>query len=454
VLKVKRRSFIIALWVGALWVGLGCGGFVSLKSLSHASYEEPYHAHPEMTYNGILLRIATHLYTEGLAQLSEIYQNIHPQNQRVYLDLLLRDPEFLSRIPEQHQTPLGLRHGLSRWHERYPLATLVTYLETDDLLERAHFLLGLAQIRAGERLPQTSQDLLDGIFQRKSFSARQKSTQNWKAAALAFCEGNPEQVTHVMEGVPRAKRYMGSIYSRSPFTRAIISRFLLNGKTCLTLIEDVFDIVSPHENPYSGTLGRRGQLEGVTSSLARFYFSDRTLNPTQLQESLLDLRKIYSLNPRLDLWQAVEEVTPLLNERSRIQLLASASHNHGLEFYLVRMAIGLRWNSGAQAVQQGKDLFRSINHLYGLIAKHQKERRFLGARDVLTQAPRPYHFWGAAFLSCEIKLRGYTEFISKNISLEAGRFYEQETSGQTDTRAADVLLHKKGSAFGAEICNS
>src|SRR5262249_47902206 len=90
------------------------------------------------------------------------------------------------------------------------------------------------------------------------------------------------------------------------------------------------------------------------------------------------------------------------------------------------------------AVRAAIALAQRLNHLYALLEK----------------AGRPYHFYGAALVACELVSRGHSPEVTVLAGGALGDLYETATSPNGRPDAGDVALHREGSRYGAQVCST
>lgn len=280
----------------------------------------------------------------------------------------------------------------------------------------------------------------DQSFNNIQVADYRKSTQKYHDMALNLCSGDISDLNMGIGSLPRGLVDLSS-------------RFL-TGRNCEQAIKrDILEIVNPYDNPISAS-GDDSQLEGTSIFLAKKLIPDTNYEGSTLYKALLKTKKISKINAVYNLHDALKAYLKI-SSIDVIRLINLANHNHGLEFFVLNAIIDLTHDEN-KVVPNTKEVYSAINHLYKIIDRHDRERRN-HSRAEEDHLDRKYHFWGGAFVTCELMTRGYNKYLASTISTKLGQAYEQNTSGTSAQERRgmqnDIRLHQLGAAYGREICN-
>jgi hypothetical protein len=291
-----------------------------------------------------------------------------------------------------------------------------------------------------------------------------QSLSKFEKLAREYCDGKlSEEITAAAELSNRCiVKPLTALRSALPssLARYLDGAILGKGKTCSTLVDDLFRIVEPHHIPIDTIYNHNGRIEGTAIYVAR-QFLPVGLKPgsSRLFQLFTDLERAKALDPALSTIEALKKALgQRYTSRELITALSAVSHNHGVELYLHKTVLELQ-DDQAQATALSKQTSAALNTAYALLNAHHSARRAAGATDIEARPDRPYHFWGGALVACELSARGYRPQVAEKVSAMSGAYYEFLTDKSHKNSINDGIkpsfdseLQLEGARFGATAC--
>ena len=94
-----------------------------------------------------------------------------------------------------------------------------------------------------------------------------------------------------------------------------------------------------------------------------------------------------------------------------------------------------------------KKLSESLNTFYKKIQDHNYLRRFLFKKNT-----KSYHFWAGSLVTCQLKLKDYSNYLSVKLSHGVGMLYEMLSDENFIKNSRDESEHLKGARFIIQYC--
>jgi hypothetical protein len=427
----------------------------------------PYAPHPDRYFGTIDQQYANFEVTEALHRIAMLLDSVPLERQEMLRETLAAQPELIELLGMSDQSvdqrKLTIQGAQTTWLRSYPStgseagnAALVT-LTPRRLRQQAHGLIRLSYDLAGLPRPNSARAILaDTIF------GPNPADQNDKIRAIRdtlrdVCTSRKTVLDDDVTSPAEFKwvRWALRNVPGSGLLKELAEGQLGTGKSCESLSADVIDLVEPHQSPLRRTIREFGQLEGTSLFLARLYFEGGDPADRPLGRALRQLRNTGALEVSMDEATAVAgALGGSLSNAWLVRLMAMASHNHGLELYLQKAELQLNENADS-AIETADETLRDLNHFYALLAEHRAARKVAQPDDAIASAARPYHYWGGAFVACELRARGYRPWVSTLVSGMLGKVYEGWTRSNGEGlsgKSEDISLHIRGAQDWASRC--
>ncbi len=137
--------------------------------------------------------------------------------------------------------------------------------------------------------------------------------------------------------------------------------------------------------------------------------------------------------------------------RETLLLIGLATHNHSVELYIQKILLDLNTNEQV-SIRAAQDSLAGINHLYRLLQEFRVKKQIAERRY--------YHYWGGALVACEMRTRGYNDWVVRLVGKILGTVYEEwsgsfsEIQGESFSGSSeDISLHDRGAAWGSALCS-
>lgn len=420
-----------------------------------ADVDAPYHPHPRnQSQNRVQNNYAVLLASDALHRIAMAHDSAIPGVQiqiRTQLLDLQNIETLLGYFPiasTTHRQDQTLRSGLATWLNSYPL--LHGHISgghtpsTDDVLLLAIELSKLANRLQPRPAPRTVRQSLETLSYGPFSPDQPVIFRDLYNTALSFCRG--ENINLAQLRLPSEFETALSIVQNTRFLLPLIERFLGNNKSCRTLARDLFEIVTPHHSAIGSNREFKGQVEGLSVFLTKNYLG-------RIQRLLGKLSHVQSLGTERSEYEAVRAVlhrehpTP----RETLLLIGLATHNHSVELYIQKILLDLNTNEQV-SIRAAQDSLAGINHLYRLLQEFRVKKQIAERRY--------YHYWGGALVACEMRTRGYNDWVVRLVGKILGTVYEEwsgsfsEIQGESFSGSSeDISLHDRGAAWGSALCS-
>ncbi len=460
------------MWKGKFIIGASLG-LAALQSSASCAEPVRYFAHPQHAFSTVEEGRGVFLLTEALHLIALVYDSTAKPYRAEIVARLIGDPAIrevlgatYGEAPDSKRLSKRLLMGaIQTWLESYPIdnakigAYAIRSWTASYTRVLAHSLIRLAYELAGFSAPTEPRQIIEESVSGVTAIDGGDLVRQLRSTLASACSMQADESDEDPK-MPMAYRWGRVAWRYVPGARSATEYFLGDGKTCESLAQDLMDIVDPKESPLRSLSQKYGQLEGTSKYLARIVL-ENGFESSQLLLQLHSLSRLDRLDSRLDEASAVKAAlnkdVPALE---LVRLLAMATHNHGLEYFIEKVAL-LITPSPEQSVAYARKALSDLNHFYGLLAQHRRERKDLGVADSLVQAARPYHYWGGALVACELAIRGYHPWAAKVISTQLGKIYESSTGSAQElqspeglaAKAEDVALHKEGAQTWGSQCS-
>lgn len=405
--------------------------FSSRHLLSNS--REIWQAHPQkdMPLEHMLQKNLSFILTQAQAAAGLEFISLREEEQRYVYELFSQHEEYKGRIGASHfRNFRAFSRRMNDFAHYIPDGSRSINASNEALARTAYYFYRMSK-EMGVRFDRFEQVI--GRMQRADYVT---SSKRFHHLAMSLCTGDISPLGVMLDRVP------------VPIIDWVSDLF--SGKSCQQAVrEDLLEIVYPYNNPIKG-VEDHGALEATSIHLSKLLLPNSNYRKNPIYRSLLQLDRVAWLNPRMDLFASVNQYTGL-NAIDTIRLINLANHNHGLEYFSLTAILSYS-HSEEQAVYDIMKTYQAFNNLYRIVHLHEKERKKF-SNDELDHLDKRYHYWGGAFVACELMARDYPESFASFTSSQLGKLYEQSTSVIETSANSDIRLHKEGAKLAKSLCS-
>ena len=440
-------------------------------TLIQNTFGTTFYAHPERNFEQTQQLKATFLLTESLHRIAMAFDSAGTQNRKKIIENLIDDKSITTVLGigdlSQEEKYSKVRSALSIWPHSYP----GSIIDIGDFQKASVSSLGLLQLTfnttrmaykvAGLEEPKNVDEVIDNMTFGPHDVYQDNKILDLRSTMKGVCNAKKIALDENINA-PKEYHWMRWVIKLAPSSvTQMAEMFLGYKKNCETLSSDVMDITNPHFSPLRGNPKAKGQTEGLSVFLVKkVYANNKNIENSPIIRALRALRRTSELSANESEEDAVIHALDVeIKNADLVNLFGLATHNHGLEIYLMKGALELI-NDQKRAVNLALEMDANINHFYGLLAKHHKARLEIAKNSSPTslriKAERPYHYWGGAVVSCELVNRGYETWVASLSSAILGKAYEMMITGSNGesiaNKSEDINLHLEGAQTWARFC--
>jgi len=401
--------------------------------------ETLWHAHEakNMSEELMLKKTLSYILTQNKSLAGQAFLKLDTEAALDTYNYFFMNPEYKKRIGEnQFRSYKTFADQMNVMANQVADGNVILDAKNDALIRTAYFFKKMRSEIDDETCSE------DTSYNNVKASDYQKSARKYHDMALSVCSGDISGLHLFLDKIPK-KIVDGA------------TRFLTNKSCEDTVRNDILEIVNPYDNPLTSP-GQEATLEGTGIYLAGKIVPDKNYEQGQLFKALMKIQNYEVLPASHNLHDIFTDKNWLgLSSIDAIRMISLANHNHGLEFFMTNAIIDLS-SDDVTAIKNVKAAYKGLNHLYGLINKHEIDRKEISEKDQ-DQLDRKYHYWGGVMITCELMERGYNSHVAEYVSGKLGETYErgsvnERTKNEDKEMKNDMKLHHLGAAYGRKIC--